>query len=53
MKYYKVKELSDLLRVHINTVYNWIYSKELPATKIGRDYRVSQEQLDQFLKSKN
>ena len=53
MKFYKVKELADLLRVHINTVYNWIYSKELPATKIGRGYRVSQEQLDQFLKSKN
>ena len=30
------------------TVWDWIRKKKLPAIKLGRDYRIRQEDLDAF-----
>ncbi len=34
------REAAYLLRVHVNTIYNWIHNGRLPAFKIGRSWRV-------------
>ncbi|GAB4248758.1 MAG: hypothetical protein Kow00129_09540 [Thermoleophilia bacterium] len=38
--FYTVDEVAGLLRVHRNTVYRWCRSGRLPATKVGKDWRI-------------
>ncbi len=38
-------EVADLLRVSNQTVYNLVKRGELPATKIGREWRFSRERV--------
>lgn len=52
MKMYKLLELEELLKVSRRTLLRYIYSGKLSATKVGRSWRVSQEELDRFLKDK-
>lgn len=40
------EEVAKLLNVHINTVARWIKSGRLPSTKIGRDYRIPREAIE-------
>lgn len=53
MTVYKVRELAKMLKVHPNTIFNWIYKGELKTLRVGRDYRITEEQLNQFLNKKN
>jgi len=46
--YYTCKEIAKMFRVSLRTVYNWIYSGRLPAIKIGRDYRITDDDIKQF-----
>ena len=50
-KLYTCDEISTRYNVSIFTVWDWIKKKKLPATKIGREYRVTQEDLSNFEKS--
>ena len=48
-----VKELSDYLKVHENTIYSYI-KKGVPFYKIGkRDYRFELEEVKKWLKENN
>jgi excisionase family DNA binding protein len=42
-------EVSDLLRVSTMTVYRLIRRGELPAVRVGRNYRVRASELDAYL----
>lgn len=42
-------EVSDLLRVSTMTVYRLIRRGELPAVRVGRNYRVRASELDTYL----
>ena len=44
-----VAEVADLLRVSTMTVYRLIRSGELPAVRVGRNYRVRRRDLDSYL----
>ncbi len=46
-----VAEVADLFRVSSMTVYRLIRSGELPAVRVGRSYRVTQEDLQAYLES--
>lgn len=48
-KFYTVQEVAEFLRVNERTVLNFIASGELKATRVGRQYRISQEQLDEYI----
>ena len=43
-----VKELSDYLRVHPSTIYRLLKRGELPALKLGSDWRFSLEAIDRW-----
>jgi len=47
-----VKEVADLLKLHQTTVYKMIKSGELPAFKIGSDWRFHRSQIAEWLKSR-
>ncbi len=40
------EEVAKLLNVHTNTVARWIKSGKLPSTKIGREYRIPREAIE-------
>lgn len=48
-KIFTPQEVADRLKIKKATVYELIKRGELNATKIGRQIRISQEQLDQYL----
>jgi excisionase family DNA binding protein len=41
-----VKELSDYLRVHPSTIYRLLKAGQLPAFRIGSDWRFILEDID-------
>jgi excisionase family DNA binding protein len=43
--FYTVEEVCAILKVHENTVYNWIDSGKLKAIKIGGLWRIPAESL--------
>lgn len=46
---YTLKEIEDLLHVTRRTLYNWIKSGKLKAFRIGKEWRVTGEALQDFL----
>jgi excisionase family DNA binding protein len=52
-RYYSVEQLAEMFSVTAETVRRWIRDGELPAYRLRRrELRVSQEDLDAFLKSR-
>ncbi len=45
---YTCADVAKRYSVKIITVWDWIRKKKLPAVKIGRDYRISEEDLLKF-----
>lgn len=43
------QEVSDLLRVSVQTVRRWIKEGALPAYKVGRAWRIRRADLDRWL----
>ncbi len=44
-----VAEVAEMLRVSTMTVYRLIRTGELPAVRVGRNYRVRRADLDTYL----
>lgn len=48
-RFVTVAEVADRLRVSTMTVYRLIQSGDLPAARIGKSYRLREEDVDAFL----
>lgn len=46
---YSVKDVSEILKCHKNTVLNYIHSKALKAKRNGKGFDITQENLKIFL----
>jgi chromosome partitioning protein len=44
--FFSTEEVAKLLNVHGNTVMRWIKSGKLPSTKIGREYRIPKDAIE-------
>ncbi len=51
MDYYTPEEVATKLKLSVYTIWKYIREGKLPASKIARGYRISDEQLDRFMKS--
>lgn len=51
-KFLTPEEVAEILRINVITVYGYIQRDNLNAVRLGRKYRISQEDLDTFIKSK-
>ncbi len=49
IKVYTLQEVADILRVSRQTIYNYVTAKKLKASKIGKEYRVTEEMLQDFI----
>lgn len=47
-----VEEVSEILKVHWQTVHSLIKKGELKAIKVGKRYRISEADLKSYIKSK-
>jgi len=48
---YTLQEAADILKVSRQSVYNFVRDKRLKAAKVGREYRVTKEDLKEFIES--
>lgn len=46
------KEIAGLLKVNVLTVRRWITSGKLQATDLGKEYRVTKVDFEQFLRER-
>lgn len=49
IKLYTLQEVADILKVSRQTIYNYVTAKKLKATKYGKEYRVTEENLKEFI----
>lgn len=48
-EYLTTREAAEVLRVHLNTIKNWLYSGELPGIKSGRKWLIRRDDLEKRL----
>lgn len=51
-KMYTCEEIAERYGVKIITVWDWIRKKKMPALKIGKEYRVREEDIKVFEESR-
>ncbi len=49
LKLYTTQETANILRVHRNTIMNYIHSGKLEAIKAGRKYLISESEIKRIL----
>ena len=49
IKFYTPQEVADMLRLGVNTVYEYIRMGKLPAVRFGNRYRITAEDFEQFI----
>lgn len=47
-KMYTCEEVAKRYGVQIITIWDWIRKKKLPAIKIGKEYRISEDDIKTF-----
>ena len=50
LRFLTVAEVASLMRVSKMTVYRLVHSGELPAVRVGRSFRVSEEDVNEYLR---
>ncbi len=48
-KFYTVAEVAQVLRVSNMTVYRLVNSGQLPAVRVGKSYRLREEDVNRYL----
>ena len=51
--YLSVRDVAALFRISTKTVRRWIKSGDLPATRLGRDWRVARSDLHTLAKKRS
>ena len=51
-KLFTCEEISQKYGVQITTVWSWVRRKKIKAIKIGKEYRFSKADIDEFEKSR-
>ena len=51
-EYLTTKEIASIIKVNVLTVRRWIDSGKLPATFLGKEYRIKKSDFEQFLKKR-
>lgn len=51
IKVYKIDEVAEMLKVTRRTIYNYVKSNQLKAMKMGREWRITHQAIEEFLKT--
>lgn len=52
MKLYSTEEVAQKLKVDVETIRRFIWTKQLIAFKIGKNWRIKEEDLTNFIEKK-
>ena len=50
LRYYTVAEVAETMRLSKMTVYRLVHNGELPAVRVGRSFRVTEDDVDEYLR---
>ena len=50
VRFLTVAEVATLMRVSKMTVYRLVHNGELPAVRVGRSFRVQEDDVDEYLR---
>lgn len=50
VKFLTVAEVAEVMRVSKMTVYRLVHSGELPAVRVGRSFRVPEDEVNEYLR---
>ena len=45
-----VKEVAEMVRLKVITVYEFVKDGKLPAVRLGKSYRIAEKDLNEFLR---
>lgn len=48
-QFYTIEEIAELLKVSYLTVFRWVKAGKLTAYKVGKQYRIDVQDLNNFL----
>lgn len=51
VRFLTVAEVAAIMRVSKMTVYRMVHAGDLPAIRVGRSFRVPQDQVDTYLRN--
>jgi len=51
VKFLTIAEVASVMRVSKMTVYRLVHNGELPAVRVGRSFRVSEEDVNEYIKN--
>lgn len=49
-KFFKPREVADILQLNTLTIYEYIRKGRLPAVRFGKSYRINEKDLESFVK---
>ena len=50
-RWYSLKEICEYLGVSRDTIFKWIETKNMPAHKMGRQWKFKLDEVDEWVKS--
>jgi excisionase family DNA binding protein len=50
VRFLTVAEVADIMRVSKMTVYRLVHNGELPAVRVGRSFRVTEDDVNEYLR---
>lgn len=53
LPYLTIEEAAELLRIRPDTIRRLLRQKQLPGKKIGREWRISREALDEYIRQRD
>lgn len=51
VKFLTIAEVASVMRVSKMTVYRLVHGGELPAVRVGRSFRVAEEDVNEYLRN--
>jgi excisionase family DNA binding protein len=51
VKFLTIAEVAAVMRVSKMTVYRLVHNGELPAVRVGRSFRVSEDDVNEYIKN--
>jgi len=51
VKFLTIAEVASVMRVSKMTVYRLVHNGDLPAVRVGRSFRVSEEDVNEYIKN--